>query len=183
MDEERAAATSTKPEKSETAPAPMPVKQGVVMEIIALVMVIAVTVLATVMGCAIWIVWLGMCLWAGLGHMKVEIGEIVRAWTGGAFGIGLGYLLTHSSEVGSWVLPVAAVILILFIFGMVTHRWGWFCNNYTACFLTVCTAWGLPISIPQVVLSLVYGFVVFGIIPLAATKLMASRKTADKQKA
>lgn len=47
----------------------------------------------------------------------------------------------------------------------------------------MCTARGLPISIPQVVLSLVYGFVVFGIIPLAATKLMASRKTADKQKA
>lgn len=90
MDEERAAATSTKPEKSETAPAPMPVKQGVVMEIIALVMVIAVTVLATVMGCAIWIVWLGMCLWAGLGHMKVEMARLCAHGREAPLGLALG---------------------------------------------------------------------------------------------
>ncbi len=183
MDEEKVKDGGVKGKGENPASAPMPVKQGIVMEVIALVMVIGVTALATVMGCAIWIVWLGMCLWAGLGHMKVEFGEIVRAWTGGVFGIGLGYLLTHSSELGSWALPVAAVILILFIFGMVTHRWGWFCNNYTACFLTVCTAEGLPISIPQVALSLAFGFVVFGLIPLAATRLMASRKATDKTSA
>ena len=95
-------------EKSEpvaTTPKAMPVKQGVIMVVVALVMVVAVTALATVLGCAIWIVWLGMCLWCGLGGMKVELTEVVRAWTGGAFGIGLGFLLTHgSTELGTWAL-------------------------------------------------------------------------------
>ena len=103
-------------EKSEpvaTTPKAMPVKQGVIMVVVALVMVVAVTALATVLGCAIWIVWLGMCLWCGLGGMKVELTEVVRAWTGGAFGIGLGFLLTHgSTELVTWALGLAAVILV-----------------------------------------------------------------------
>ena len=167
-------------EKSEPVDAamkPMPVKQGAVMVVVALVMVVAVTALATVLGCAIWIVWLGMCLWCGLGGMKVELTEVVRAWTGGAFGIGLGFLLTHgSTELGTWALGLAAVILVLFIFGMVTHRWAWFSNNYTACFLTVCTAQGFPLDLGQAALSLAFGFVVFGLVPLAATKLVAGKK-------
>ena len=167
----------------EAAPEPMPVGKAIPLIGAALVLVIGVTVLATVLGCDIWIVWLGMCLWASIGGMKIEIGEIVKAWLGGAIGITMGYLLTHNQEIGGTpVLIVAAVIVLCFIFGMVSHRFPYFSNNYTACFLTVCTAQGLPLVPLTAAKSLLFGFVVFGLVPLGVMKLMASRN-GDEAKA
>lgn len=167
---------------AETAPEPMAVGKAIPLIIAALVLVAGVTVLATLAGCYIWVVWLGMCLWASIGQMKIELEEIGKAWLGGAIGITMGFLLTHNAEIGGTpVLVVAGVIVLFFIFGMVSHRFPWFSNNYTACFLTVCTAQGLPLDPLTAVKSLIFGFVVFGVIPLVAMKLLANKKASTPE--
>lgn len=161
----------------QAAPEPMSVGKAIPLIIAALVLVVGVTVVAAMLGCYIWVVWLGMCLWASIGEMKIEAGEICKAWLGGAIGITMGFLLTHNAELGGTpVLVVAGIIVLCFVFGMVSHRFPWFSNNYTACFLTVCTAEGLPLDPITAAKSLAFGFIVFGIVPLVAMKLLASKK-------
>jgi hypothetical protein len=168
----------------EAKPTPLPVKKGLLMLIPAIAMVALVTAIAMGLNLCIWAIWLGMVAWASIGGMKVEAKEIGTCWFSALCGIALGILLTQGSTLfGTAGLAVAAVVLLVFIFGMVSHRFTFVCNNYTAAFLTVCTAQGLPLDFIQLVLSLVYGFVVFGLIPLAAVAIAKSKKKGGEKPA
>lgn len=171
--------------KQQEGPAVLPVKKGLLMLIPAIVMVAVVTAIAMSLNLCIWAIWLGMVVWASIGHMEIEFKEIGKCWFSALCGIVLGILLTQGSALfGPAGLAVAGVILLVFIFGMVSHRFSFVCNNYTAAFLTVCTAQGLTLDFVQLLLSLVYGFVVFGLIPLAAVAIAKSKKKkGDKESA
>ena len=155
---------------------PMPTKQGLAILGIVVVAMVAVTVAAMALGCDLWIVYMGLCLWSTLGQMKVEPAEVAKLWCGAAFGLALGFFITHGPEtLGLWALALAALILLTFVFGFITNRWGLVCNGYATFYLTVATANGLPLTALGCVKSLAFGFAVFGLIPLVASKVMAKR--------
>lgn len=147
------------------------VKKAIPLLIAALVMVAGVSIIVMKLGLCMWIVWLGMCVWCAVGKMKAEIREVSKCWGSGAFGVFMGYLLTQG--VGGQIGTIAAfIILLIFIFGMVSGRWGAFpCNNYTAVFLTVTTAQGIVLDPKQMVLSFLFGYAIFGLLPTAFSAL------------
>ena len=154
----------------------MPIKQAIPMVLAALVLVVGVSVVLTLLDLCIWVVWLGMALWASFG-MSLDMKEILKTWCSAAFGIALGYCLLSGNMV---LLGIAGVCVLVFIFGMVSGRFGFLCNNYTAIFLTCSTGSGLILEPIQLAASVVFGFLIFGVVPWGATKLMAKLKKPEE---
>ena len=149
----------------------MPVKKAIPMVILALVMVLGVSMLLIKLDLCIWVVWLGMATWASFG-MSLEMKGILKAWCSGAFGLFLGYSLTSGNQV---LLIIGIVCVLTFVFGMVSHRFGMVCNNYTALFLTCCTASGIVLKPVQLAKSIVFGYLIFGLLPWGVVKLMKKK--------
>lgn len=149
----------------------MPVKKAIPMVILALVMVLGVSMLLVKLDLCIWVVWLGMATWDSFG-MSLEMKEILKAWCSGAFGLFLGYSLTSGNQV---LLIIGVVCVLTFVFGMVSHRFGMVCNNYTALFLTCCTASGIILEPVQLAKSIVFGYLIFGLLPWGVVKLMKKK--------
>lgn len=150
----------------------MPVKKAIPMVILALVMVLGVSAILVALNLCIWVVWLGMATWASFG-MSLDMKDILKAWISGAYGLTLGYLLTSGNQV---MLIIGAVLVLIFVFGMVSGRFGIICNNYTAIFLTCCTAAGIVLEPVQLVKSIAFGFAIFGLLPWGVTTLMKKKK-------
>lgn len=150
----------------------MPVKKAIPMVILALIMVLGVSLLLVKLDLCIWVVWLGMATWASFG-MSLEMKDILKAWCSGAFGLFLGYALTSGNQL---LLIVGAICVLVFVFGMVSHRFGMLCNNYTALFLTCCTASGIVLEPIQLGKSIVFGYLIFGVLPWAVVTLMKKKK-------
>lgn len=152
----------------------MPIKKAIPMVILALAMVLGVSALLIALNLCIWVVWLGMATWASFG-MSLEMKDILKAWLSGAYGLALGYLLTSGNQT---MLIIGAVLVLIFVFGMVSGRFGIICNNYTAIFLTCCTAAGIELVPLQLVKSILFGFAIFGLLPWGVTTLMKKKKAA-----
>lgn len=150
----------------------MPVKKAIPMVVLALIMVLGVSAILIALDLCIWVVWLGMATWASFG-MSLEMRDILKAWMSGAYGLALGYLLTSGNQV---MLVIGAVLVIIFIFGMVSGRFEMICNNYTAIFLTCCTAAGIVLEPIQLIKSVGVGFAIFGLLPWGVVTLMKKRK-------
>ncbi|MGN1141965.1 MAG: hypothetical protein ACI4TF_12255 [Oliverpabstia sp.] len=150
----------------------MPVKKAIPMVILALIMVLGVSLLLVKLDLCIWVVWLGMATWASFG-MSLEMKDILKAWCSGAFGLFLGYALTSGNQL---LLIVGAICVLVFVFGMVSHRFGMLCNNYTALFLTCCTASGIVLEPIQLGKSIVFGYLIFGVLPWGVVTLMKKKK-------
>jgi hypothetical protein len=156
------------------------IKKTIPLLLAALVMVAGVSIIVMKLGLCMWVVWLGMVAWCMAGGMKAEIGEVSKCWGCGAFGVFMGYMLTQGVG-GTAGITIAFVILLLFIFGMVSGRWKTFpCNNYTAVFLTVTTAQGILLDPKQLVLSFLFGYAVFGLIPVAFSAMGKKKNKAQK---
>lgn len=162
------------------APSKMPLKQGIPITLVAVLLVVAIIAVLTVLKLTIWIVFLGMCVWAAFG-MPMNIKEIVKVWASGAFGLLLGYLLT-SGALGMPGTIAGFCILLVFIFGIVTHRFSFVCNNYTAIFLTCCTASGIILEPVQMAKSIVGGFILIGFLPWTISSLISKKKVAKAEK-
>lgn len=144
----------------------MSIGKGILMTVIAIIFVAAVTLVLIKLNLCIWIVWLGMVCWC-IGGMKADMRLIGKTWISAAAGVFLGFML-KSGQLGNTGLIIGFVCALLFIFGMVTHRFPLVCNNTTAVFLTACTADGLIMNAGQMALSVLIGFLIFGIVPWAA---------------
>lgn len=152
----------------------MPVKKAIPMVVLALLLVVGVSLLLVKFDLCIWVVWLGMASWASFG-MSLDMKDILKAWCSGAFGLFLGYTLTCGNQT---LLIVGAIGVLVFVFGMVSHRFGMICNNYTALFLTCCTAAGIVLEPVQLAKSVVFGYLIFGLLPWGVVTLLNKKKGA-----
>lgn len=150
----------------------MSLKKAIPMVILALILVVGVSVLLIVLKLCIWVVWLSMATWASFG-MSLEMKDILKAWISGAYGLALGYLLTSGNQT---MLIIGAILVLVFVFGMVSGRFGIVCNNYTAIFLTCCTASGIVLEPLQLTKSILFGFAIFGLVPWGVTSLLKKKK-------
>lgn len=157
----------------------MSIVQGILVTIVAILLVVTITAILTALDLSMWIVFMGMCIWAAFG-MSMKIKEIVKVWASGAFALLLGYLLT-AGTLGTPGLIAGGIILLVFIFGMVSHRFGFLCNNYTAIFLTCCTASGIVLEPVQMAKSVVVGFLLLGVLPWAISSLISKKKAAKAE--
>lgn len=139
------------------------VKKGVLKTLVALLFVGSMSVVLTALNLSIWVVWMGMCVWAAFG-MSMKLKDIVKLWMSASFAVGLGYLLT-SGKFGEVGLLIGGIIILFFVYGMVTHQFTMLCNNYSAIFLTCTTAHGVVLEPLQLAKSLLFGFLVFGLLP------------------
>lgn len=153
----------------------MPVKKAIPMVLLALLLVVGVSLLLVKFNLCIWVVWLGMASWASFG-MSLEMKDILKAWCSGAYGLFLGYTLTSGNQI---LLIVGVVGVLVFVFGMVSHRFGMICNNYTALFLTCCTASGIVLEPVRLAESIVFGYLIFGLLPWGVVTQMKKRKAAN----
>lgn len=151
----------------------LPLKKAIPAFIAALIFVIGVSALMMKLNLSLWVVWMGMCLWAGEG-MSMDIKDIIKTWLSVGFAVTMGYCLTSGITP---CLIVGACIVLVFIFGMVSHRFPWLSNSKTATVLTACTA-GMVLEPGNLAYSVAGGFILFGLIPFGASKLLAKKKAA-----
>jgi hypothetical protein len=159
----------------------MSIGKGIVITI-AVVLVIAIMVVAmNMLKIPMWIVFMGLTSWSALG-MSFQIKDISKVWVSAFIALVIGYLLNNSGTLGMWALAVAAVGLLLMIFGMVSGRLSFLFNSYTAIFLTTCTASGIELEPKSSALSLLFGFLVIGILPwLLVSALQKKQKQTQTQ--
>ncbi|WP_302418550.1 hypothetical protein [Blautia marasmi] len=151
---------------------PMPILKSIPMILAALIMVVGVSAVAGMLNLCIWTIWLGMCIWASFG-MSLDMKDILQVWGSASIGIFMGYNLLSGTTVG---LVIGGIMVAIFIVGMVTHRFPHYSHNYTAIFLTVCTGSGLILEPAQLAASVLFGFVVFGLIPWGVVNGLAKKK-------
>lgn len=151
---------------------PLSIGKSIPLILAAIVFVAGISALAAGLDLCIWVIWLGMCLWSEEG-MPFEIGKIVQIWSSGLAGIFMGYCLISGTQWGS---VMGMICVSFFLVGMVTHRFAWICNNTTAVFLTVCTGAGLVLNPEQLAKSILFGFLVFGILPCGIKKSLSFKK-------
>lgn len=150
---------------------PMPILKSIPLILAAVVLVVGVSALAGAMKLCIWVIWLGMCIWASFG-MSLDMKDILQVWGSAAIGIFMGVNLVSGTREG---LVIGGAMVVIFLVGMVTHRFPHYSHNYTAIFLTVCTGSGLILEPIPLAGSVVFGFVIFGLIPWGAAKILLKK--------
>jgi len=149
--------------------------------------IVAIVVLAVCLGLSaifmkfdlnMWLMWLPMAACSVLGSTKT-IKDVGTCWISVLFAAVLAFLL-KSGVGGTPVVAVGFVILFLFVVGMVTKKCTLVCNNYTGIFLAAFTFDGLVYEPLKMAISILVGFLVFGMVPFAFGQLMAKKKAKAK---
>lgn len=153
----------------------MSISKGIVMTISVVFVIAIVVVVLTMLKIPMWIVFMGLTSWSALG-MSFELKDIAKVWISATVALSIGYLLNNSGTLGMWALTVAAIGLLLMIFGMVSGRFSFLFNSYTAIFLTASTAAGIELEPKSTALSLIFGFLVIGILPWFLVSILQKKQ-------
>lgn len=149
-------------------------KQKVVYTLAVFVGVAVICGLMAVFGIGAWVPFLAMVLWAIQG-VKLGGKDILQEFVGIAMGLTMGYLLQHSSTLGTPAL-VAFVVLVLMLFIVMVNNIKplmLFFNNYTAAFCTVGTALSYEWVI---VYDYLFTLILFGLLPFIIMTLIDKKK-------
>ena len=153
----------------------MPLKQSFIVSAGVIAVVAVVIVALDAVGAAMWMVFLGVTAWSAMG-MSFKLRDICSLWLSAAVGLAIAYLMGNAATLGVWALAVGGVGALLMLFGMVSGRMGFIFNSYTAIYVTAGTATGIVIDLKQAIISMVVGFVVFGLIPSIAVNKLSKKK-------
>ena len=143
------------------------------MTLLAVVFVAAILGLMALFHVGAWMPFLTLCVWAIIG-MKMGIKDLVYEFLGIFVGLGMGYLLQHGSELGDWALPLFFAGVVCLVISMVNHVKFLepLFNNYTAVFLTVCTA--MPYG-TEIFADYLFSLVLFGVCPAIIGVVLAKK--------
>lgn len=126
-----------------------------------------------------WIPLLGLTIWGMLG-LSMDVKTIISIWLGGFVALfaafSIGWASMQFGPVG-YVIP--GVLVFTLFFHVINDRTNIVFNLPCAIFITAATGMpnGITISCWK---ELLFGFVIFGIIPIIAGKVMA-KKAANKK--
>ncbi len=157
----------------------MPVKKAIGITIVVIVAIVIVVVLTMLLKVPMWIPFLGLCVWVALG-MSFELKKIISIWVSAAIALVTGYLFGHTEELGMGVLVIALVLIIILIYCMISGTLTFLFNIATGIFLAAGTAEGLVIDIVPGLKGLLFGFVLFGLLPWFAVSAMQKKKNKEE---
>lgn len=152
-------------------------KEAVIYNVVVLAVVVVVCVLMGVCKVGAWVPFLALCLWA----MKITLEPkgIIKNYIGCAVGLGMGYLIQHSSQLGTWAMVLFIVCVLCLFLTMLNQIPGlnYLFNDWTAVFTSVGTA--LPYEW-TICFDWLFAFVVFGLTFMIAGHFMGKKgKEAD----
>lgn len=151
-----------------------PVGKGILITVIVIVAIVAVMLLMGVLGLPYYIGFMGLTMWSAI-EMSFNLKDIVQIWVSTAVALVIGYLL----GCGMVGMIIAVIGIILLIFAMCTNRLTYVFNKYTAIVLVACSATGIVVDPIPSAEAVVFGFLVFGILPYAIMRLVSRAKAAD----
>ena len=158
-----------------------PIKQSIIISVVVIAVVALLIVGMNAIGAVMWMVFLGLTAWSALG-MSLKLRDICSVWASAAVGLAIGYLFGNVTTLGMWALAVAGIGVLLMIFGMISGRMSFIFNSYTGLYVTAGTAAGVVIDLKPAIISVIFGFVVIGLLPWALTTAMSKKKAAKEEK-
>jgi hypothetical protein len=166
-------AEEQKQEQSQEAE--LSVGKGALITLGALVL-LAILIIGTVaVGGAIWVVCLGLTVWTSFGS-SLKLYEVTRIWFACVVGYSVAYLIQNAEHLGTAALVVALVFIALLVFFLVIKRLTFIINPYCALFLTTGTATGIILEPRQMIISILFGYVTLGLLPVGIATLVARKK-------
>lgn len=153
----------------------MSIGKSLALTLAVIAAVAAIVGLLMVLRIPMWIPLLGLTVWSTIG-MPMDMKSIAKVWISASVALLAGYMLGHITQLGIIAIVLAVICVFLLIFGIVSSRFSMAFNMITAIFLTACTAEGVSIEAVPAIKGLIFGFVVFGLLPNLAVTVLAKKK-------